>query len=349
MIRFRRKVYEKLLDALSKKINLMKDSINENCTDLPAIDGLSDIEKLLESHHIKSGDFLETVSNMVIDGSFWITNGLIPYKDKIYVIGLISESSTGDYDRYADRVAIYNIRTNKWESSKKLKFKRGLGSYCVKDNIVCYFSHKDNRLCSYNLDTGENLDTGIAPSDYLFYSLLKMTEYKDNIYYVVNESPGFCIYKIDMSTKSISKYSSYYLGDTDISSSNFSVCYDNNYIYISDGLRIYRFDIDTRTYIQVIDLTTIASRKDSWGRMRYTGYSIDDLLINRDDLLIISRKIISLNLSTKTYKFSKSNIAGNERFAPKTCSSCLYKKTVYVKFEIDGDRRENNFFIKWFI
>ena len=90
MIRFRRKVYEKLIDALSQKINLMKDSINKNCTDLPAIDGLTDIEKLLESHHIKSGDFLETVSNMVIDGSFWITNGLIPYKDTIYVIGLIS-------------------------------------------------------------------------------------------------------------------------------------------------------------------------------------------------------------------------------------------------------------------
>ena len=348
MIRFRRKVYEKLLDALSQKINLIKDNINENCINLPAIDGLTDIEKLLESHHIKSGDFLETVSNMVIDGSFWITNGLIPYKDKIYVIGLISESSAGDYDRYADRVAIYNIRTNKWESSKKLKFKRGLGSYCVKDNIVCYFSHKDNRLCSYNLDTGENLDTGIVASTDKSYLLLKMTAYKDNIYFVGYKTPELYVYKIDMSTKSISKYSSYNLRDTDVSPSNFSVCYDNNYIYFSDGLKIYRFDIDTRTYIQVIDLTTIASRKDSWGRMRYTGYSIDDLLINGDDLLIISRKIISLNLRTKTYKISKSNISETKN-VPKICSSCLYKKAVYVKSGPGDIEGRDNIFVKWFI
>lgn len=348
MIRFRRKVYEKLLDALSQKINLMKDSINENCTDLPAIDGLTDIEKLLESHHIKSGDFLEVVPNTIMGETDWYGNGLIPYKNGIYMIGLFSTQNRGDEVYHADCVAIYNIGTNEWESSKKLKFKRGLGSYCAKDNIVYYFSYKDNRLCSYNLDTGENLDTGIVDSTDKYYSLIKMTAYKDNIYFVGYKTPELFVYKIDMSTKSISKYSSYELEDTYLHSRAFSVCYNNNYMYFSDGLKIYRFDIDTRIYIQVIDLTTIASRGDSFGRMRDTEYSINDLLINGDDLLIISRKIISLNLSTKTYKISKSNICKPFR-VPNTCSSCLYKKTVYVKSESGDYGREDNIFAKWFI
>lgn len=350
MIRFRRKVYEKLLDALSKKINLMKDSINENCTDLPAIDGLTDIEKLLESHHIKTGDFLEVVPNTIMGETCWCGNGLIPYKDKIYMIGLFYNLGGEDRTYYANHVAIYNIRTNEWESSEKLKFKRGLGSYCAKDNIVYYFSYEDNRLCSYNLDTGENLDIGIEVSTYKSKALLKMTAYKDNIYFVTNESPEFCIYKIDMSTKSISKYSSYNLRVTHIYSRDLSVGYDNNYIYFSDGVKIYRFDIDTKTYIQAIDLTTIASRRGPFGHMSdYTKYSIDDLLINGDDLLIISRKIISLNLSTKTYKISKSNIRSDVMTTPDNRSSCLYKKTVYVKTEVGEYGRRDYIFAKWFI
>lgn len=348
MIRFRRKVYEKLIDALSQKINLIKDNINENCINLPAIDGLTDIEKLLESHHIKSGDFLEPASNTIMGETYWYGNGLIPYKDKIYMIGLFSVDPIVIISSSADHVAIYNIRTNEWESSKKLKFKRGLGSYCAKDNIVYYFSYDDNRLCSYNLDTGENLDTGIVASTDKSYLLLKMTAYKDNIYFVGYKTPELYVYKIDMSTKSISKYSSYNLRDTDVSPSNFSVCYDNNYIYFSDGLKIYRFDIDTRTYIQVIDLTTIATRKNYYVQTDAIKYSIDDLLINGDDLLIISRKIISLNLSTKTYKISKSNISETKN-VPKICSSCLYKKAVYVKSGPGDIEGRDNIFVKWFI
>lgn len=343
MIRFRRKVYEKLLEKLGQKVDLMKSSIVENCTELPEINSMTDVVEVLKSHHLKSGDFLEEVSNEILSNVGWYGNGLIAYKDKIYMIGLFSQTYDGDYVPYTDNVAEYDINLNKWNVSKKLKFKRTMGAFCVIENVVYYFSYQGKKLCTYNLDTESNIFTGIVDNTDSYGGALIMTPYKDNIYMIKYNSPNMIIYKIDLSTNTIYEYSKF---KTDIY--KIQACYDGNYIYFSDGIKIYRFDIETKTYELFFDFSPIASREASFGRVSDGKYSINDLLLYKDNLMIISRKIITLNLTTKTYKISKSDIS-KTLYVPNTCSSCVYKKTVYVKSEAGDYGRRDNLFKKWFI
>ncbi|WP_347161582.1 hypothetical protein, partial [Peptostreptococcus anaerobius] len=258
MIRFRRKVYEKLLEKLGQKVDLMKSSIVENCTELPEINSMTDVVEVLKSHHLKSGDFLEEVSNEILSNVGWYGNGLIAYKDKIYMIGLFSRTYDGDYVPYTDNVAEYDINLNKWNVSKKLKFKRTMGAFCVIENVVYYFSYQGKKLCTYNLDTESNIFTGIVDNTDSYGGALIMTPYKDNIYMIKYNSPNMIIYKIDLSTNTIYEYSKF---KTDIY--KIQACYDGNYIYFSDGIKIYRFDIETKTYELFFDFSPIASREAS--------------------------------------------------------------------------------------
>ncbi|MDY5479000.1 MAG: hypothetical protein SPG13_00915 [Peptostreptococcus porci] len=285
----------------------------------------------------------EEVSNEILGNTDWYGNGLIAYKDKIYMIGLFSTFGNGDYDYYTDNVAEYDINLNKWNASKKLKFRRGMGAFCVIENVVYYFSYSENKLCTYNLDTESNIFTGIVDNTDSSGGALIMIPYKNNIYMIRYNNSNMIIYKIDLSSNTIYEYSKFKTNIDEI-----QACYDGNYIYFSDGIKIYRFDIETKTYELFFDFSPIASRSDPYGRTSDRKYSINDLLLYKDNLMIISRKIITLNLTTKTYKISKSNIS-KTLYVPNTCSSCVYKKTVYVKSEAGDYGRKDNLFKKWFI